>query len=112
MRLPNAEWAQIDKEKITAYLLAEDQSQSRGKSGFFSSFGFRADQWEVLAEALAIQGASHEVSEVEETRFGPRYSVEGVLNTPDGRNPLVRTVWQFDRGYNYPRFITAHPFRR
>ena len=49
---------------------------------------------------------------VVETPYGPRYHVEGAIETPDGRNPRVRTVWQIDLGSNYPRFITAHPRRR
>ena len=55
--------------------------------------------------------AAHEVTRVLETDYGPRYHVDGELETPDGRNPLVRTVWQVDLGGDYPRFITAHPQR-
>ena len=32
-----------------------------------------------------------------------------IEETSDGRNPCVRTVWQIDRGSDYPRFITAYP---
>jgi hypothetical protein len=35
--------------------------------------------------------------------------VEGELNTPLGRRPRVRTVWQFDEGTIAPRLITAYP---
>ena len=112
MRLPNAHLAQVEREKITGYLLAEDPVHSRGKSLFFSSFGFRADHWEAFAAALSTQGGSQDVAEVEGTPFGPRYSVDGILETPDGRNPLVTTVWQVDRGEIHPRLITAYRYRR
>ena len=58
------------------------------------------------------QAVSHEVAHVVETPYGPRYHVDGELETPDGRNPWVRTVWQIDLGSDYPRFLTAHPHRR
>jgi hypothetical protein len=44
-----------------------------------------------------------------ETGFGPRYVVEGELDTPVGRGPRVRSVWQFDSGTIAPRLITAYP---
>jgi hypothetical protein len=49
------------------------------------------------------------VTKAKETGFGPRYEVEGELETPDGRRPRVRTVWQVDEGQQAPRLITAHP---
>ena len=112
MRLPNADLARVDRGKIVNYLLSEDRPTRRGKAGYFSRFGFRSDQWEILAEALLHHGATQEVSEIERTLFGIRYAVEGNLRTPDGRDPLVRTVWQFDLGHEYPRLITAHRQRR
>lgn len=38
-----------------------------------------------------------------------RYQVEGSLAAPDGRRPLVRTIWQMDEGQLAPRLITAYP---
>ena len=112
MKLPNATLAEVDREKIVGYLLSEDQPPERGKVGYFSRFGFGVEQWEILAEALKAHCAGHDVVEVEESDYGPRYIIDGILQTPDGRNPRVRTVWQIDRGYSHPRFITAHPLRR
>ncbi len=70
------------------------------------------ERWEELADALKQQAASHDVTRAVETSFGPRYHVEGAIVSPDGRNPMVRTVWQIDLGSEIPRFITAHPRRR
>jgi hypothetical protein len=49
------------------------------------------------------------VKRVRETGYGPRYEVEGKLDSPDGRSPRVRSVWQMDRGDVAPRLITAYP---
>ena len=112
MRLPNAHLARIDRPKITNYLLSSVNPRGRAKANFFQKFGFSTDRWEEFADALRRQAASYEIARVVETPYGPRYHVDGAMETPDGRNPRVRTVWQIDLGRDYPRFITAHPRRR
>ena len=79
------------------------------KERFFTIFGFRADSWQILAEALREHGRTHNIVRAHETGFGMRYIVEGELNTPLGRRPRVRTVRQFDEGTIAPRLITAYP---
>ena len=112
MRLPNSEQAVVTREKITKYLLSTTNPSGRSKALFFLRFGFSADSWEDLARALKLQGTVHSVVRTVETNHGFRYYVDGVIETPDGRNPRVRTVWQVDLGSNYPRLITAHPHGR
>ena len=102
----------VDREKITEYLLSDANPIGQSKAGFFVRFGFNADNWQDLADALIRQGSSHTVVSVSETVYGPRYRVDGIIETPDGRNPQIRTVWQFDAGNDYPRLITARPGRR
>ena len=112
MRLPDSHNAQVDREKIADYLLSTTNPRGRNKAVFFLSFGFSAEHWQDFAEALRLQGTAHEVVSVVETLYGPRYHVDGTLETPDGQNPQVRTVWQMDVGSDYPRLITAYPVRR
>ena len=112
MRLPHGESARVEPEKIADYLLSTTSPKGRNKAIFFLSFGFSAEHWQGFAEALRLQGVTHEVIKISETVHGSRYHVEGALETPDGRNPLVRTVWQMDVGSDSPRLITAYPRRR
>jgi hypothetical protein len=44
-----------------------------------------------------------------ETAYGVRYEVIATLQTPSGRELLVRTVWQIDRGTDFPRLTTLVP---
>jgi hypothetical protein len=53
----------------------------------------------------------NDVVNMKETGFGPRYEVEGPLNAPDGRRPIVRSVWQLETDQEAPRLITAFPRR-
>ena len=109
MKLPNAERAWVERDKITGYLLNSAHRYGASKARFFGAFGFRAEQWETFAQALRQHGQDHDVTRVRETGFGPRCQVEGELRAPDGRHPRVCTVWQLDRGAVAPRLITAYP---
>lgn len=112
MKLPNVGAAYVAQGKITEYLLSHSNPSGRGKATFFSTFGFRAERWQVLADSLLLHGATHELAEIMESDRGIKYIVDGALETPDGRNPLVRTVWMVDLGEDAPRLITAYPIRR
>ena len=108
-KLPNADKIIVERGKVLDYLLNSEHRIGASKANFFCKFGFSADKWEVLAEALRVHGQSNGVTKEHETGFGPRYEVEGKLNTPDGRKPLVRSVWQLDKDAVAPRLITAYP---
>lgn len=109
MRLPNAHLAVVERAKVAEYLLNPTHRYGSSKARFFLEFGFQIDEWEVFAEALREHGQVHEVSLVRQTRWGPRYEIDGELNAPDGRQPRIRTIWQFDDGQIAPRLITAYP---
>lgn len=93
MKLPNLDKAVIPRAKLTQYLLSGTHPYGRHKAAFFLRFGFRRESWKVLTSALTALAEDHEVAVVEDTPFGTRYNVEGILRTPDGRNPVVRVQY-------------------
>ena len=112
MKLPNANRAIVDESKIVEYLLSARHPDGRSKAAFFSGFGFRAQRWVAFARALRDHGSTGDVTGVSRSDYGTRYSVEGSIETPDGRNPRIRTVWIVDSERDAPRLITAHPLRK
>lgn len=112
MYLPNAAHAYIPPAKITAYLLNADHPDGGGKARYFVQFGFRREEWQRMADALLRHGASYAVVNSAETQYGPTYAVDGIILTPDGRNPRVRTVWMIRYGEDAPCFVTAYPIGR
>ncbi|MDE0625371.1 MAG: hypothetical protein OXH99_03160 [Bryobacterales bacterium] len=94
------------------YLLSGRHPDGRSKAEFFSSFGFGTMHWETFARALRTHGQSGTVTSLTESTYGVRYSVDGFIETPDGRNPRVRTVWIVASGKDEPRLVTAHPLRK
>jgi len=109
MKLPNAESAFVERDKIVGYLLNLSHRYGASKARFFGEFGFWLANWETLAQALREHAQCHQVSKVKQTVFGMRYEIEGILRTPIGRTPRLRTVWQLDTGQLAPRLITAQP---
>jgi hypothetical protein len=93
MKLPYAARARVERRKVVEYLLSPSHPDGSSKARFFLAFGFRVDKWQVFARALRKHGRTHPVTASVESRHGTRYSVDGPLETPDGRNPKVRTVW-------------------
>jgi hypothetical protein len=107
--LPNADRAFVAPRKITHYLLAHDHPKGGAKAAFFESFGFAMDRWQELSEALLAHAAANPVVAVHSTSSGTKYEISGPLPAPDGRTPIVKSVWIIDTGSTAPRFITAVP---
>jgi hypothetical protein len=109
MNLPNAESAIVPMEKVVDYLLNPAHPDGAGKAQFFGLMGFRREEWQVLASALRRLAAQAEVTRSLESRHGRKYVLDGRIETPAGRTPLVRTVWIVDAGTEIPRLVSAYP---
>jgi hypothetical protein len=112
VKLPDYHEAVIPQAKITGYLLSSTHREGRSKAAFFIRYGFSVERWEDLAEALRRHAAEHNVIRNEASPFGTRYIVKGILAAPDGRAPLIRSVWFIETGEHVPRFVTAYPLSR
>ncbi len=112
MRVPSLEHAVVPVAKIVDYLLSETHPDGRHKARFFQALGFSISDWQRLERALRQHLSDHEVASVERSPFGTRYAVEGIIEAPDGRSPLIRAVWFIRNDEESPHFITAYPLRR
>ena len=109
MKLPHAEEAVVPQDKIEQYLLNPGHPIGGSKAAFFQAFGFSRERWHDLADALRQHARAHFVASTVTDAEGTTYLVEGVLETPSGRRPRLRTVWLVETGRLAPRFITAYP---
>lgn len=108
-RMPGADLAYVEENKITGYLLSLEHPDGRSKAAFFTGLGFRAERWEELSEALLRHARECGLVEEERTPFGIQYAIEGPLITPGVRRPTVRSVWEQRGGERGPRLVTAYP---
>jgi hypothetical protein len=72
MKLPNAEHAVIEREKIADYLLNPAHPDNGGKAPFFLALGFTQDAWPKLAEALRNLAENHPVTKCMDSPHGPQ----------------------------------------
>ena len=107
-QLPNRELAEIDRRKITDYLLSRTHPLGRGKSAFFERLGFDSENPAVLESALRDLIKDPSLTKSQDTGFGMKYIVDGVLIGPTG-NASVRSIWIVDRDSTVARFVTAYP---
>ena len=108
-RLPHPDRAILPEDKLVSYLLSVRHSVGRAKARFLEGFGFRAQHWRVLREAIIAHAMTNDVTASHQTRFGTRYEIDGPLPTPDGRNPIVRVVWFVESEETAPRLVTLIP---
>jgi len=109
MKLPNRSRAVVSRAKVTEYLLSETHPEGKEKAAFFVGFGFSRDEWKGLADALRRHAAQHDAIKMVESPYGRRFVVEGALLSPDGRTPMIRSVWFIEYGDDVPRLVTAYP---
>lgn len=97
--------------KITNYLLDETHPHGGDKARFFQRFGFAGDAPDVLTRALADHPGWNDIRSIAVSRAGIKTVIECRIETPDGRNPCIRTIWALDPGATIHRFVTAYPMK-
>ena len=111
MRVPNADFAVAEEQKVKSYLLSSSHPVGRYKARFFRSLGYDQDGWKRLASDLRAILAN-EVSESVEIEFGTKYVVPGQLTGSGGTAANILTVWIILTDEDVPRFVTAYPGER
>jgi hypothetical protein len=109
VKLPYAHVAVVEREKITEYLLNAAHPDNGGKAAFFQSLGFSGEDWTTLSAAFRKLIETTEVTMKLESPHGWKYILDGCIESPGGKAPLVRTIWIIDRGQEAPRLVTAYP---
>jgi hypothetical protein len=112
MKIPNASLAKVERKKITEYLLNIEHPDNGGRAEFFFALGFRRDDWEPLAGSFRRLARAYTVTRSIESVHGMKYIIEGAIETPIGKSPMVRTIWFIDSGETIPRLVTAYPQRK
>ena len=109
MRLPHSNNTLIPENKITDYLLNYSHAEGGSKAVFFGNFGFNNDNIADFARALLSIAKTGEVQKAEQNPFGMKYVIDGILQTPDKRNPVITTVWIIENDSEIPKLVTAYP---
>jgi len=108
-RLPNAEKAIIEAEKLRGYVLSFTHPVGRFKAAFFHRLGYSAENWEAFEQSLRELILSEDVTEAEESQYGQKFIVEGPVTGFSGKTVQIVTVWVILKEESIPRFVTAYP---
>lgn len=111
MKLPYRGNAIIKKEKLTNYLLSLTHEEGKSKAKFFRMIGFNETNIEKLEQALLKIGQVNEVIDVDKKKekYGIKYVMNGLIDSPNGKQYTVKTVWTIEAGSETPHLTTAHP---
>lgn len=107
MKLHNFERAIISKEKLLNYLLSSAHPVGQFKAKFFRSLGYTNENWMQL-ESDIREVLKNDATVKENSEFGQKYEVVGILNGPLKPANIV-TAWIILNNDEVPCFITAYP---
>lgn len=80
----------------------------RFKARIFAALGFEETTTDAFIAEVRRIAAAGEVSEVEDTEFGRKYTVPGDLRGPAGVGEVL-TVWIQESGQTDVRLVTVRP---
>jgi len=109
MKLPNREQAVVAVAKLREYLLNIEHRRGGTKARLFAQFGYDRGNWRRLESDIRMCHLTADVDAKRRTPYGMRYEIHAPLQTPSGRELMVRTIWQIDDGTEFPRLITVIP---
>jgi len=107
--LPGADRAEIDPEKLRAYLLSATHPVGRFKARFFKALGYSAERWVELEADLRRQHLTQDAEPGEVTAYGQTFTIRATLEGLNGESATVLSVWFVPKAGGPPRFVTAYP---
>lgn len=109
MRLPNADIAEINPQKLHGYLLSHTHPVGRFKARFFAALGYSAERWQEFEADLRSQHLTQEATPGESPSEGQLFTIRAILKGPNGQASAVLSVWFIASAGGAPRFVTAYP---
>ena len=108
MRLPAD--AIIDGGKLREYLLAPKHPDGWSKARYLEGLGYVRAEWPHLEAELRRQILTLEAEALEESPWGAKYEILGLLTGPNGRTGGIRSIGIVRRGETQPRLVTLIPW--
>ena len=105
MKLPHAEHAIVESNKIERYLLSATHPHGRHKRRVFVAAGYTAQR---LAEALLQLARESDDTQELLSPFGRKFIVRGRIASQSD-SLAVTTIWMLRDAQPPPHFVTAYP---
>lgn len=108
MKLPNANQAIVEIEKLRSYSLSPEHPVGKHKARVFAA-ALSLDQThaEEMRERLLQAASAFDCVPTKNNAFGQTYEMDFML-THESRSALVRAVWIIRPNEDSPRLVTFH----
>ena len=108
MKLPNAQRAVVEIEKLRDYCLSATHPRGRHKARVFATaLGITADESEELRQTILSAVLEEEASPTERDEYGQRYIVDFTMKR-QGKEAAIRSSWIVRSGEDYPRLTSCY----
>nr|VFK11818.1 MAG: hypothetical protein BECKLPF1236B_GA0070989_102521 [Candidatus Kentron sp. LPFa] len=112
MKLPNAEKAFVNIEKLRGYCLNSAHERGKHKARlFFSALGLTPDDAEEVSAEFSRAVRDCEAKPCGEDRYGRRYVVDFTMTTRKGQAE-VRTSWIIRSHEDFARLTSCYILRK
>jgi hypothetical protein len=117
MKLPNAENAVVEIEKLRDYCLNPNHEEGKHKARRFrEKLGITSDDAEKLRQVILDAILKVDAMEQEPSQYGRRFTVDFELSWPEGKiilsTAFVRTAWIIRNDEDFPRLTSCFTPRR
>jgi hypothetical protein len=108
MKLPNADRAVVEIEKLRDYCLSSSHPRGRHKARvFITALGIAADDAQELKQAILSAITSEEALPTERDEYGQRFVVDFSMRR-QGKEAVVRSSWIIRSTEDYPRLTSCY----
>lgn len=108
MKLPNADNAFIDIEKLRGYCLNLQHPQGKNKARLFKLLlGLTSSDWEILHDAILEAILTEQAITGELDAFGQRFIVDFQMEGPN-QSVTVRSAWIILSKESFPRLTSCY----
>lgn len=108
MKLPNAEQAVVEEQKLSDYCLNQNHANGKHKAYVFqSALGIGLAEAEELRKALLHAVQSYEAQLHKSNQYGQKYIIDFPL-IRDEKQAMIRSVWIVRYEENFPRLVSCY----
>ena len=108
MKLPNADRAVVEIEKLRDYCLSSSHPRGRHKARVIATaLGIKADDAEELKQAILSAIITEEAISTERDEYGQRFVVDFLMKR-QSTEAVIRSSWIVRSGEDYPRLTSCY----
>jgi hypothetical protein len=108
MKIPGAEYAFVDEQKLLDYCLNAAHPRGRHKARvFLSALGFAESSAPIVRAALLEAARDRDAVPGEADEHGQRFTIDFPMTGPRG-SAMIRSIWIIRSAEDFPRLVSCY----